>query len=56
TEIVNQILETMLCAFTVPDRRDWAKWLPALVHLYNSFIHSSMGYSLYFLLYRFESR
>ncbi|TFY52449.1 hypothetical protein EVJ58_g10011 [Rhodofomes roseus] len=56
TEIVNQRIETMLRAYIQGDRNSWAKWLPALAHAYNSSVHSTTGYSPYFLLYGFEPK
>ncbi|TFY65437.1 hypothetical protein EVJ58_g1981 [Rhodofomes roseus] len=56
TEIVNQRLETMLRAYVQGDRQGWSQWLPALAHAYNSSVHSTTGYSPYFLLYGFEPK
>src|SRR5260370_9302976 len=50
----NQTLEIALCAYVAGSKSNWAKWLPALALAYNSTIHTSMGYSPFFLLYGFE--
>src|SRR5260370_3124612 len=52
----NQTLEITLHAYVAGSKSDWVKWLPALAFAYNSTIHTSMGYSPFFLLYGFEPR
>src|SRR6266850_3576887 len=52
----NQTLEIALHAYVAGSKSNWAKWLPALALAYNSTIHTSMGYSPFFLLYGFEPR
>src|SRR6266478_3805922 len=56
TEQQNQTLEIALCAYVAGSKSDWAKWLPALAFAYNSTVHTSMGYSPFFLLYGFKPR
>ncbi len=50
----NQTLEIALCAYVAGSKSNWVKWLPALAFTYNSTVHTSMGYSPFFLLYGFE--
>ena len=54
TEQQNQTLEITLCAYVAGSKSDWVKWLPALAFAYNSTVHTSTGYSPFFLLYGFE--
>src|SRR5260370_13332508 len=49
TEWQNQTLEIALCAYVAGSKSDWVKWLPALALAYNSTIHTSLGYSPFFL-------
>ena len=43
TEILNQLLETMLRAYANTHRDDWAEWLHLLEFAYNLAVHSSTG-------------
>ena len=49
TERVNRILEEMLRSYVHPRQDDWDLWLPMLEFAYNTAIHSSTGYSPFFL-------
>ena len=49
-------MEIALHAYVTGSKADWAKWLPALSFTYNSTLHTSTGYSPFFLLYGFEPR
>jgi hypothetical protein len=40
-EVMNQHLETMLCAYVQADQKDWAAWLDMLQLAYNNTMHSS---------------
>src|SRR5260370_25464597 len=50
----NQTLEITLHAYVAGSKSNWVKWLPALALAYNSTVHTSMGYSPFFLLYGFK--
>ncbi|KAI0043333.1 hypothetical protein FA95DRAFT_1477895, partial [Auriscalpium vulgare] len=45
-----------LRAYVNATRDNWATLLPVLVHAYNSSVHSSTGFSPYFLLYGFHPK
>lgn len=56
TEVLNKYIGTLLRTYIKNDRADWASWLHAIEFAYNSSIHSSTGYSPFFLLRGFEPK
>jgi len=51
TERINQEIEQYLRLFTNYRQDDWAEWLPLAQFNYNDKVHSSTGYSPFFLNY-----
>ena len=56
TEVLNQLLETMLRAYVNDDRANWVEWLHLLEFAYNSAKHSSMSTTPFFSLLGFQPR
>ena len=50
----NQEIEAYLRIFCSQHRDDWTKWLPLAEFAFNSHVHSSTGYSPFFLTYGYE--
>jgi transposase InsO family protein len=55
TERVNQEIEQYLRIFINHRQNDWSKWLPLAEFAYNDNIHSSTGYSPFYLNLGFHS-
>lgn len=51
TERVNQDIEQYICIFVNERQDDWAEWIPMAQFSYNDKIHTSTGYSPFFLNY-----
>ena len=47
----NRTLLSMLRSLQEAEKKDWKKSLPAVVHAYNACVHSSTGFSPYFLFF-----
>lgn len=54
TERVNQEVEQYLRLFVNHRQSDWAEWIPIAEFSYNNRVHSSTGYSPFFLNYGFH--
>ena len=54
SEQFNQEVEAYLRAFCSQRRDDWVKWLPIAEYALNARVHSSTGYSPFFLMYGYE--
>lgn len=54
TEVVNKLLTTMMWAFIVGKKEQWALWLHLLEFAYNSMVHLSTGTTLFHLLLGFH--
>jgi hypothetical protein len=54
TEIMNQQLKVMLCAYVNKDRNDWDHYLDVLMLAYNNNCHSAMGETLAMLLMGYQ--
>ena len=54
SERFNQEGEAYLRAFCSQRRDDWVKWLPIAEYALNARVHSSTGYSPFFLMYGYE--
>ncbi|PIL25513.1 hypothetical protein GSI_12424 [Ganoderma sinense ZZ0214-1] len=50
----NQEIEAYLRMYCLRRRNDWVKWLPIAEFAFNSHVHSSTGYSPFYLMYGFE--
>ena len=50
----NQEIEAYLRMFCSRRRDDWVKWLPIAEFAFNSHVHSSTGYSPFYLTYGYE--
>ena len=50
----NQEIEAYLRMFCSRRRDDWVKWLPIAEFAFNSHVHSSTGYSPFYLMYGYE--
>ena len=53
TELVNQIIEDMLRAYVGAMPTKWERYLPILELAYNSYKHTSTGYSPFMFMYSF---
>jgi len=51
TERFNQTLLHMLCTLEEDKKSDWKSYVAPMVHAYNSTIHTSTGYSPYYLMF-----
>ena len=56
TEVVNKLLTTMLHAFVMGQKDQWAAWLHLLEFAYNSAVHSLIGTTPFHLLLGFHPR
>jgi hypothetical protein len=56
TEVLNALIEQMLCAYIASDRASWARWLSEASRVYNSSVHGSTGYMPDFLLMGYQPR
>jgi len=54
TEIMNQILETALRSYVIPELNAWSSYLELFSLAYNSTPHSETSFTPAFLLYRFN--
>ena len=50
-ERLNRTIGTMLRLYANKDQSDWDEWLPLCNMAYNGSVHSSSGYSPFFLMY-----
>jgi hypothetical protein len=56
TEIVNRLVQDILCAYVSADRKDWDRHLTAVEIAINSSKHASTGYTPFFLNHKQEIR
>lgn len=54
TERFNKILADMMSHYVSDDHKDWDRYLPFLVHAYNTSTHDTLGYSPAELLFGFS--
>ena len=54
TERFNKTLADMMSQYVSEDHKDWDRYLPHLVFAYNSSVHSTTGYTPFYLLHGFE--